>query len=70
MMPGNRFDWINANPLYPHQDSTATAGVPQQQPAIPPEFPGLIYDVLRSYPDAMEAVAKAAKEFYDKRVPR
>ena len=42
----------------------------QQQPVIPPEFPGLVYDVLRAFPDAMAAVDKAAQEFYARRVPR
>lgn len=42
----------------------------QQQPEIPPEFPGVVYDVLRAFPDAMAAVDKAAQEFYARRVPR
>jgi hypothetical protein len=42
----------------------------RQQPVIPPEFPGVVYDALRAFPDAMAAVDKAAQEFYARRVPR
>jgi hypothetical protein len=38
-----------------------------QEPVIPPEFPGLVYDALRAFPDAMDAVDKAAQEFYARR---
>ena len=42
----------------------------QDDPIVPPEFPGLVYDVLRAFPDAMAAVDKAAQEFYARRAPR
>jgi hypothetical protein len=38
-----------------------------QEPVIPPEFPGVVYDALRAFPDAMDAVDKAAQEFYARR---
>jgi hypothetical protein len=54
-----------------------TAPKPQQQPQpqiveheIPPEFPGVVYDALRAFPDAMAAVDKAAQEFYARREQR
>ena len=59
----------------PHQDQNqnmAQVQVQQQKPKaiIPRQFPSLVYDALRAYPEAFEAVAKAVKEFYDKRVSR
>ena len=41
-----------------------------QEPEIPSEFPGVVYDALRAFPDAMAAVDKAAQEFYARRAPR
>jgi hypothetical protein len=39
---------------------------PQEQPhGIPREFPGIVYRTLRFYPDAMKALARAIKEFYE-----
>jgi Sec-independent protein translocase protein TatA len=37
---------------------------PNRPPGIPREFPGIVYRTLRFYPDAMKALARAIKEFY------
>ncbi len=57
-------------PTTPATTTTTTSTNSQQQPVIPPEFPGVVYDALRAFPDAMDAVDKAAQEFYARRVPR
>ena len=59
----------------PASNSQQEQNQPQQQnqhqpQVIPPEFPGLVYDALRAFPDAMAAVDKAAQEFYARRVSR
>ncbi len=64
-----------AAPPKPHQVPQQQQQQQQQQQhydnqVIPPEFPGVVYDALRAFPDAMDAVDKAAQEFYARRAPR
>lgn len=49
--------------------SKTSASSPQRHPTasppVPPEFPELVFRALQNFPDAMNAVAKAVKEWTD-----
>ncbi len=78
MMTTKQFWWTRnlgivttaAAPTAPEQPLPQQQNQQQSEPIVPPEFPGLVYDVLRAFPDAMAAVDKAAQEFYARRVSR
>ncbi len=46
---------------------SAPTATQAREPVVPYEFPALVYDVLKYFPDAMDALAKAVKEFYARR---